>query len=108
MHETVYIEQQPILKNFVEGKSGVQFIHRYLAYVVVALIVYLGLKSKTIKITRHQTLGIQSLVVLVLLQFTLGVFTLLLAVPLWLGIAHQVVAFLLLGAATFTLHRFSK
>ncbi len=108
VHETVYIEQQPLLKNFIEGKSGVQFIHRYLAYVVVAFIVYIGIKSKTINRTRHQILGIQSLIVLVLLQFTLGVFTLLLSVPLWLGIAHQVVAFLLLGATTFTLHRFSK
>ncbi|EAR00174.1 COX15/CtaA family protein [Maribacter sp. HTCC2170] len=108
IHETVYIEQQPMLKNFVEGKSGVQFVHRYLGYVVVALIVYLWYKSKNINTTKHQTLGIQSLLLLVLLQFTLGVFTLLLRVPLWLGIAHQVTAFLLLGATTFTLHRSSK
>ncbi|MCP4976976.1 MAG: heme A synthase [Maribacter sp.] len=108
VHETVYIEQQPVLKNFIEGKSGVQFIHRYLAYAVVGLIVFIGFKSKSINTTGHQALGIQSLIVLVILQFVLGVFTLLLAVPLWLGIAHQVVAFLLLGAVTFTLHRFSK
>ncbi len=108
VHETVYIEQQPVLKNFIEGKSGVQFIHRYLAYAVVGLIVFIGFKSKSINTTGHRALGIQSLIVLVILQFVLGVFTLLLAVPLWLGIAHQVVAFLLLGAVTFTLHRFSK
>ncbi|WP_291871400.1 COX15/CtaA family protein [Maribacter sp.] len=108
IHETVYIEQQPLLKNFTEGKSGVQFIHRYLAYIVVAIIIFIGIKSRTIKTTVPQKKGIQSLIFLVLLQFVLGVFTLLLAVPLWLGIAHQIVAFLLLGAMTFTLHRFSK
>ncbi|WP_298501476.1 COX15/CtaA family protein [uncultured Maribacter sp.] len=108
IHETVYMEQQPFLKNFIEGKSGVQFIHRYLAYIVVAIIIYIRVKSKGITTTELQKRGIQYLVILVLIQFALGVFTLLLAVPLWLGIAHQIVAFLLLGAMTFTLHRFSK
>ena len=108
IHETVYIEQQPLLRNFVEGKSGVQFIHRYLAFIVVGIIVFIGFKSKTIKTTTLQKIGIQSLIILVLTQFVLGVFTLLLAVPLWLGIAHQVAAFLLLASMTFTLHRFSK
>ncbi|WP_298472651.1 COX15/CtaA family protein [uncultured Maribacter sp.] len=108
IHETVYMEQQPFLKNFIEGKSGVQFIHRYLAYIVVAIIIYIHVKSKGITTTELQKRGIQYLVILVLIQFALGVFTLLLAVPLWLGIAHQIVAFLLLGAMTFTLHRFSK
>jgi len=45
---------------------------------------------------------------LVGLQFVLGVLTLLLHVPLWLGLAHQMTAFLLLTATTYTLHRLSK
>ncbi len=108
IHETVYIEQTSLFKNFTEGKSGVQFIHRYLAYIVVAIIIYIGYKSKKIETTLEQKKGIKLLIGLVILQFTLGVFTLVFAVPLWLGIAHQIVAFLLLGAMTFTLHRFSK
>jgi len=108
MHETVYIEQEPIWKNFVEGKSGVQFVHRYLAYVVVGIIFYIAWKSRKMQLTNLQNKGINSLVFLVLLQFILGVFTLLLQVPVWLGILHQVVAFFLLAAMTFTLHRFSK
>lgn len=108
IHETVYIEETSLIKNFTHGKSGVQFIHRYLAYIVVAIIVYIGFKTKTIQTTPTQKKGIQYLIALVLIQFVLGVFTLLLAVPLWLGIAHQIVAFLLLLAMTFTLHRFSK
>ena len=42
------------------------------------------------------------------IQFLLGVLTILLQVPVWLGVAHQVGAFFLLTAMTFTLHRFSK
>ncbi|TGY90956.1 heme A synthase, partial [Streptomyces rhizosphaericola] len=37
-----------------------------------------------------------------------GVFTLLYSVPLWLGLTHQIVAFFLLTAMTYTLHRLSK
>ena len=42
------------------------------------------------------------------IQFILGIFTLLFHVPLWLGLAHQIMAFFLLTAMTFTLHRFTK
>jgi len=108
MHETVYIEQNPIYKNFVEGKSGVQFVHRILAYIVVILIFMIWRKSRNLKLTAYQSKGITGLLLLVGLQFTLGVFTLILQVPVWLGVAHQIAAFFLLSIMTFTLHRFSK
>jgi heme a synthase len=108
MHETVTIEQTPVWKNFVEGKSGVQFVHRYLAIVVVLLIFLIAWKSHKMNLTQHQLLGIKIMVAFVLIQFIMGVFTLLLQVPVWLGVAHQVMAFFLLAAMTFSLHRFSK
>ena len=108
IHETVYIEQSPVWKNFIEGKSGVQFIHRYLAYVVVGLIVLIWYKAKNATISTFQLKSLKLLLLLVLVQFALGVFTLLLNVPVVLGVAHQVVAFFLLAGMTFTLHRFSK
>ncbi|MCY2687366.1 COX15/CtaA family protein [Salinimicrobium sp. TH3] len=108
VHETVYIEQNPLWRNFIEGKSGVQFVHRYLAYVVVAIILYIWYRSRNLQLTLPQQRGVQWLVGLVFLQFLLGVLTLIYAVPLWLGVAHQVGAFFLLTAMTFTLHRFSR
>ena len=108
MHESVTIEQDPVWKNFVEGKSGVQFMHRYLAYVVVAIIALIWYRSKKMILLRGQKNGIQLLLGLTLIQFVLGVFTLILNVPVWLGVMHQVAAFLLLSAMTFTLHRFSR
>lgn len=109
IHETVYIEQSPFLKNFIEGKSGVQFVHRIIAYLVCAIIFWIYYKAKLLKkLTRYQLLGINSLLIMVIIQFILGVFTLLLQVPVWLGVVHQVGAFFLLAAFTFTLHRFSK
>lgn len=108
IHETVFIEQNPVWRNFIEGKSGVQFVHRYLAYIVVAIVLYIWYKSKDMVLTLPQKRGIHWLVGLVFLQFLLGVLTLIYAVPIWLGVAHQVGAFFLLTAMTFTLHRFSR
>ncbi|MGG7037115.1 MAG: COX15/CtaA family protein, partial [Flavobacterium sp.] len=90
------------------GKSGVQFVHRTLAYAVVGLILYLYFKSKKYTLSTQQQNGLNALVLIVFLQFALGVFTLLYSVPLWLGLTHQVVAFFLLTAMTYTLHRLSK
>lgn len=108
MHETVYIEQSPFYKNFIEGKSGVQFVHRILAYVVVLFIFIIWRNSKKIELTILQARSINYLLVIVGIQFILGVFTILLHVPVWLGVAHQVGAFFLLSAMTFALHKFTK
>ncbi len=108
IHETVTIEQTPVWKNFVEGKSGVQFVHRTLAYFVVGSIALLWFRSRRLVLTVLQKQALNLSMVLVLLQFMLGVFTLLLQVPVWLGVLHQVMAFFLLASLTFTLHRFTK
>uniref|UniRef100_UPI00404A0586 COX15/CtaA family protein n=1 Tax=Flavobacterium sp. TaxID=239 RepID=UPI00404A0586 len=108
IHDSVFIEQSSLLKNLTEGKSGVQFVHRTFAYVVVAIMVFLYFKSKKYALNTLQQKGIYSLLIIVLFQFALGVFTLLFHVPLWLGLAHQLVAFILLSAMVFTLHRLSK
>jgi len=108
IHETVYTEQDPLWKNFTEGKSGVQFVHRSLAYVVVFVVGMVWYKSRKTSLTLLQKKGITSLIIMVFVQFILGVLTLVLQVPLVLGVLHQVGAFFLLASMTFTLHRFSK
>ena len=108
LHESVVLEKDNWLLRLTEGKSGVQFVHRTLAYVVVGLILLLAYKSHKFDLNKNQKSGINALVIIVFIQFTLGVFTLLYSVPLWLGLAHQVVAFFLLTAMTYTLHRLSK
>jgi cytochrome c oxidase assembly protein subunit 15 len=108
IHDSVTIEQTPVWRNFIEGKSGVQFVHRTLAYVVVAFIAVLWWKSKQQTQSALQSKGMNALVLLVLVQFVLGILTLVLQVPVVLGVLHQVAAFFLLAAMTFTLHRYSK
>jgi cytochrome c oxidase assembly protein subunit 15 len=75
---------------------------------VVAIIVAIWFKARKMTLTATQKNSVNILVGLVLLQFVLGIFTLILQVPVWLGVMHQVAAFFLLAAMTFTLHRFSK
>ena len=90
IHDSVFIEQKTLFLNLVEGKSGVQLVHRTLAYFVVGLILFLYFKGKKYNLSTQQQNGLNALVIIVFLQFTLGVFTLLYSVPLWLGLTHQV------------------
>jgi cytochrome c oxidase assembly protein subunit 15 len=108
MHETVLIEQSPVYKNFIEGKSGVQFVHRILAYLVAFMILLIWTKARKLILTSYQWRGVNMLLIMVAVQFLLGVLTIIFQVPVWLGVAHQIGAFILLSIMTFTLHRFSK
>ncbi len=107
IHHTVYA-LNPFYKNLIENPSAIQFVHRTLAYLVVVSILILWYESRKLSLSNLQKKGINTLLILVCFQFLLGIFTILYAVPLWLGIAHQIGAFFLLSAMTFTLHRFSK
>ena len=108
LHESVILEKDSWLLRLTEGKSGVQFVHRTLAYVVVGFILLLAFKSHKFDLNKDQKSGINALVIIVVAQFGLGVFTLLYSVPLWLGLTHQIMAFILLATMTYTLHRLSK
>lgn len=98
----------PFWKNFVEGVGGVQFIHRYLAYVVVALILYFAVACSKYSLSLRQKLATKLMLYAVGVQFLLGVLTLLYAVPVWLGVVHQVGAFVLLSTIVYSLHAFRR
>jgi len=108
IHETVWTEQPTLFENLTEGKSGVQFVHRMVAFLVLGFILTLYFKSRKVILSHAQLKGMQWLVGLVFVQILLGILTLLWRVPLWLGLAHQIMAFFLLSAMTFSLHRFTK
>ncbi|MDB4533289.1 COX15/CtaA family protein [Vicingaceae bacterium] len=99
---------EPFFVNFIDGIGGVQFVHRVLAHIVVGLVIFLLMKSTKFKLNRIQKKSLIALIVVVCIQFLLGVFTLLYAVPVWLGVTHQVGAFFLLGAVVFSMNTFRK
>lgn len=108
IHSFMFSEKPSLLQNLTEGKSGVNFVHRTLAYFVVLIIGLLFYYGRKFAISTQQKTGINRLLILVFVQFALGVFTLLNFVPMWLGLLHQITAFFLLATMTYTLHRFSK
>ena len=93
-----------ILNSLINFPSGIQFVHRYLAYVVVAFIPFLWYKSRNSGDSETSRRLLISMVI-VGLQFLVGVFTLLLQVPLSLALIHQLGALLLLLSLIYVLHR---
>lgn len=69
MHPTVYLEQDPLFKNFIEGKSGVQFVHRILAYIIAAFVFIIWFKGRKGSATRYQLWGINALVITLAFSF---------------------------------------
>jgi heme a synthase len=88
---------RPLVENFVDSLALVQFNHRLGAYLVLALgLIHLWMLMRSGACSSALTRG-RVIVGLVLAQTLLGIVTLLLAVPLWAGLAHQALAMLLLS-----------
>lgn len=85
---------EPFIANFIDGRSGVQFVHRTLGMLVVGLTFFLLYKSKDWQPRVQRSMQVVSAAVV--LQFILGVLTLLLEVPVVLGVLHQVLALIVL------------
>ncbi|MCE9540927.1 MAG: COX15/CtaA family protein [Bacteroidetes bacterium] len=99
---------EPFWKNFLENPSGVQFIHRYLAYIVVIMVVFLWETVQKMELTPLQRKTSTIMLSVVCLQFLLGIITLLYAVPVTLGVLHQTGAFVLFAAILFFMHSLRK
>ena len=109
----VYLGVQAAAKQALgaDNMSGVQFVHRNLAYLVFfgvlfqAFYMWKNHRNGQSPLLAGQQHAIWAVTVLVVLQFVLGIFTLLHKVPLTLGVIHQAGALLLLGSQVYLLHR---
>ena len=97
--ETFMLE--PWWRNFFWNVATVQLVHRAIFWLLLVLIPLLWWQARRTpaRPAAHHLLG------MFLLQATLGISTLLLAVPVPLAAAHQAGAVLLLAAALWTAHR---
>jgi cytochrome c oxidase assembly protein subunit 15 len=96
-------------ENILENPSGIQFMHRTIALIVVVLLLWLWFKSNKLNLSKQQNFGITLLVYGVTVQFILGVLTLLYQVPVILGALHQTGAFFLFASCIYLLfHLFNK
>jgi cytochrome c oxidase assembly protein subunit 15 len=96
---SVLFSTVPWLENFVDNVALVQFNHRLVAYGLVGFALWhafgLWRAAPAAAATRRAT----ALAGMAVAQMVLGIVTLVLVVPLWAGLAHQVFAMLVLAMA---------
>jgi cytochrome c oxidase assembly protein subunit 15 len=93
----------PGFANLLDNVTMVQFQHRMTAYLLIALALFHALDAHSHPLAMRAARRSSILLALVLIQAGLGITTLLLAVPLWAGLAHQAFAMAVLAMAT--IHR---
>lgn len=77
---------KPLYLNFIESRTGVQLIHRFVAYLLLATAFYIWMKARKLPLRKNQKTALHAFLLVILLQAFLGVFTLLFAVPISLGV----------------------
>ena len=85
----------PFMTNFFENMTTVQFDHRIIAYILAGLIPVFWFKLRRREVSIRAKNFSNLMLVLLILQITLGISTLVMGVPIILGVAHQAVASLL-------------
>ena len=97
-------DYQPALRNLVANPVTVQWLHRVLGTLLligVAVYVWQLAKGQVDRVSRRHGL---ILLVVIAIQYLLGVLTLINAVPVALGVTHQATAMLLFGVWIAALH----
>lgn len=89
-----------VARNLLDNPIAVQFVHRWLAFVSAAALIWLAWRAQ--RVAGHGWSGL--LVVLVLLQIALGISTLLTGVAIGVAVAHQANAALVVIAAIGAAH----
>lgn len=96
---------EPWYRNFFDNMATVQFDHRLIAWTLATLIPIFWFKSKNLPLPGSAHLACNLLLIMLIVQISLGIATLLLVVPLPLAAAHQAGALLLFTAALWVNHQ---
>ena len=99
------LELSPAWRNFFENVTTVQFDHRVLAVLLLAMVLVLwGKLTRSQQVSRVRAGG-HLLLAALAVQIALGISTLLLIVPVTLAAAHQAGAIVLFTASVFLSHQ---
>ena len=99
---------EPWWRNLTENMTTVQFDHRLLAIATFVVVVLYWLAARKADLPTRAKKASNALLHTAILQVALGITTLMLAVPIFLGAAHQAIAMLLFTVALFLLHSLRK
>ena len=95
---------EPFAFNFFENMVTVQWIHRVLATILGVMAIAMWVRSYQLNTSFKTKMWVLSLFTVVLIQYLIGVFTLVYHVPIWLGVLHQAMAMVLFGVVIGALH----
>ena len=99
---------EPWYRNFFENMTTVQFDHRMIAWVLMFTIPVFWFKAIRTNLSKTTKLACHLFLLILVIQVTLGITTLLQAVPIHLGAAHQGGAVLLFASSLWVSHRLRK
>lgn len=99
---------EPAIINLFENMVTVQFVHRLLATLLGLMAIALWIRAHQTGTTVQTKIWIAATVLLVFIQYLIGVFTLLYGVPLWMGVLHQAAAMILFGVVIGAIHHVTR
>ena len=103
-----FLRLDPWWLNFTENMAAVQFNHRIAAYAIVALALWHAVRLLRTADDERIARSALALAVGVCAQMVLGIFTVLWAVPIGLGIAHQGLAAIVFAIAIWHAHTVAR
>ena len=93
------------IRNFFENTVSINFNHRWLATITFLVILYFSLYLIFIKKMKSQKFQLILVIIFVILQFFLGILTLLSNVEIIIASMHQINSTLLLASFLFVYYR---
>lgn len=95
---------QPFWRNFFDNATTVQLNHRILAISTLIAVIAFWMQARNADLPDRSRPAINALLHTTALQVALGITTLIMAVPVILGVMHQAVAMLLFTVSLYILH----
>ncbi len=89
-----------------EDQKTIQFNHRHLAELTTLMVLVMWFAGRRSGIAGRGRAALNLMMVISVIQICLGIFTLLMVVPIWLAVMHQAGAMALLCAAVWTAFEF--
>ena len=96
-----YTAMEPWFLNHFENHATVQFNHRMVAYLLTIVAAWNFFITRNEELSIQATFGRTAIVLTVLIQVGLGIWTLLEIVPIWLGVLHQAGSLLAFSASLY-------
>ncbi len=95
---------EPFWRNFFENMTTVQLDHRVLAISTFLVIIGFWVKARKADLPARSRPAVNALLHTAIFQVALGISTLLMSVPIFLGALHQAIAMLLFTVSLYILH----